>query len=81
MARTQRALNAIESPTCLKCGAGMRAILIEEEYPGYERRTFGCQSCDGTMTEWAPAPIQAPARDCLTGCHSRFAEIRPRIMS
>jgi hypothetical protein len=41
MARTRRSLNAIESPTCLKCGAGMRAILIEEEYPGYERRTFG----------------------------------------
>jgi hypothetical protein len=40
MARTRRALNAIESPTCLKCGAGMRTILIEEEYPGYERRTF-----------------------------------------
>jgi len=51
----------IESPTCLKCGAGMYPILIEEEYPGYERRTFGCQSCDGTMTEWAPAPIQASA--------------------
>jgi len=61
MARKQRASNEVESPTCLKCGAGMRPILIEEEYPGYERRTFGCQSCDGTMTEWAPVPTQTPA--------------------
>ena len=54
-------LYEMDSPTCLKCGAVMHPILIEEEYPGYERRTFGCQSCDGTMTEWAPAQIQVRA--------------------
>jgi hypothetical protein len=57
MARKLRAsqLFEIESPTCLKCGTVMHPILIEEEYPGYERRTFGCEACDGTMTQWAPA--------------------------
>jgi hypothetical protein len=41
------------------CGGRMRSILIEEEYPGYERQMFACQLCDGTMTQWSPAPIQA----------------------
>ena len=60
MACKQHASNEIESPTCLMCGGRMRSILIEEEYPGYERQMFACQLCDGTMTQWCPAPIQAP---------------------
>jgi len=30
----------------------MRLLLDEEHYLGYSRRAFGCQSCDGAMTEW-----------------------------
>jgi hypothetical protein len=26
---------------------------VKDEYPGYERRTFECQACGATMTEWA----------------------------
>ncbi len=44
----------VDRPACLKCGTPMQLLLIEEEYPGYSRRTFGCQPCDGIVTEWAP---------------------------
>ena len=33
---------------------------VEEQYPGYSRRTFGCRSCDGTMTEWGPYAKRRP---------------------
>ena len=45
-----------EVPACLMCSKPMRLVLIEDQYPGYSRRTFGCRSCDGTMTEWAATP-------------------------
>ena len=51
---------SVEHPACLKCGQPMRLVLVEEEYPGYSRRTFGCQPCDGTVTEWAATPVQGP---------------------
>jgi hypothetical protein len=53
-------LHEIDHPVCLRCGTQMQLILIEEEYPGYNRRTFGCQSCNGTMMEFAIAPTHAP---------------------
>ena len=49
----QVSYSVVEHPACLKCGEPMRLLLIEEEYPGYSRRTFECKACDGTMTEWA----------------------------
>ena len=63
MARMLHASHAheIKSQSCLKCGSGMHLILIEEEYPGYDRRTFGCDSCDGTVIEWGPTSIRASA--------------------
>ena len=48
-----------EHPTCPRCNRLMQLVFVEEEYPGYSRRTFACQSCDGTMTAWVPALKQA----------------------
>jgi hypothetical protein len=48
----------VDRPACLKCGMPMQLLFIEEEYPGYSRRTFGCNPCDGIVTEWAPARWQ-----------------------
>ena len=45
---------------CLMCSKPMRLVLIEDQYPGYSRRTFGCHSCDRTMTEWAATPNEDP---------------------
>ncbi len=39
----------------------MQLVTVEEEYPGYNRRTFGCARCDGTMTEWAPTQSEVRA--------------------
>jgi len=52
----------VERPACLKCGKPMRLVLIEEEYPGYSRRTFGCGPCEGTVTEWAATPASLHER-------------------
>ena len=51
----------VDQPLCLKCDKPMQLISIEEEYPGYSRLTFGCQPCDGTMTQWAATPTETAA--------------------
>jgi hypothetical protein len=40
-------------PHCLKCDKPMQLLFDEEHYFGYSRQTFGCQTCDGIMTEWS----------------------------
>jgi len=57
-------LQEFDHRACIKCGTLMQLNLSREEYPGYNRRTFRCQSCDDTMTEWA-AP---PTRHWFIGC-------------
>jgi hypothetical protein len=49
-----------EVAACLMCSKPMRLVLIEDQYLGYSRRTFGCYSCDGTMTEWVATPNEDP---------------------
>ena len=59
MTRNQQVSYLNESvghPACLKCGQPMQLLFFEEEYPGYNKRTFGCQPCDAIVTEWAPTP-------------------------
>jgi len=31
----------------------MSVTHTEDEYPGYQRRTFACPVCSRTMTQWA----------------------------
>jgi len=52
-------LNNHERPACLKCGAPMRLIKVENETIDYERRTFECAICNGAMTEWAATSTRA----------------------
>ena len=52
MNQTPRAGDVVH-PLCARCRAPMWLTRVKDEYPGYERRTFECQACGATMTEWA----------------------------
>jgi hypothetical protein len=47
-----RRTDEIIHPLCARCHAPMWLTRVEDEYPGYKRRTFECQACSTTMTEW-----------------------------
>jgi hypothetical protein len=49
-------LHAPNYPLCIKCNKPMLLLSEELQYSGYSRRMFGCQLCDGTMTEWSGSP-------------------------
>ena len=49
-------LQAPNDPLCIRCNTPMLLLSEEPQYSGYTRRIFGCQLCDGTMTEWSGSP-------------------------
>jgi len=49
-------LQTPEDPLCIRCNTPMLLLSEEPQYSGYARRMFGCQLCDGTMTEWSGSP-------------------------
>jgi len=58
MAETHKVsrLQAPNYPRCIRCSKPMLLLSEEPQYSGYTRRMFGCQLCDGTMTEWSGSP-------------------------
>jgi len=52
MARTSQDPDEVDYPTCANCAAAMQLLQSKEEYPGYSRQTFGCQTCGHSMTQW-----------------------------
>jgi hypothetical protein len=42
----------IVHPTCARCGVRMWLMRIEPDEPGREKRTFECEACGRTATQW-----------------------------
>jgi hypothetical protein len=51
-------------PLCLLgCNAPMALTHTEDEYPGYQRRTFTCPDCGDTMTQWTGVSLASAKKN------------------